>query len=150
MKTLAFLFLLSLTVAVSLSAQDQTDAIKFYNTATQKTLVGIVEEIGQEETADHAPFIILTLREKESALAYRVEVSPQWFFEMDLMAGSLVEVKGSDVSRDDRHILMAAAITYRGEKFLFRDAYGFPLWRGRGGDPQKQSGKGTRYRRGKG
>jgi hypothetical protein len=150
MKTLSLVLIMFLTLAVSLPAQERTDAIKFYNTATQKTLVGTVEEIGQEETADHAPFIILTLREKESALAYRVEVSPRWFFEMDLMAGSLVEVKGSDVSRDDRRILIAAAITYRGEKFLFRDTHGFPLWRGRGKDRQKQSGQGTRYRRGKG
>lgn len=126
------------------------DPIKFFNTATQKTIVGEVTAIIQEETEAQHPFVVITLKEKKSALTYRVEVAPQWFFEMDLMAGSLVEINGSVVSTDDTPTLLASAITFQGERFVFRDPNGFPLWRGRGSDRANPSGKGNRRRRGKG
>ncbi len=105
-------------------------SIKFYNLASVKTVKGQVIAISQENESAQAPFIVITLKEQFNGRIYRVEVSPEWFFRIDLMQGSSVEITGSDISSNDRLILIAGTIKFQGEQYEFRDAKGFPLWRG--------------------
>lgn len=132
-------------------ASQAVEPIKYFNMASVKTIRGKVIEIIQEDSKQQHPFVVISLLEKNSETRYRVEVSPEWFFRIDLMTGSQVEINGSDISNEKEHIMMAASITFQGERYQFRDRYGFPLWRGqkemRKGSEQ---GKGMKYRRGKG
>jgi hypothetical protein len=71
-----------------------------------------------------------------------VEVSPRWFFEVDLMVGGRVEVTGSVNTIEGVHHVMTRSIMFRGELYEFRDKYGFPLWRGKNNGDRGHRGRG--------
>jgi hypothetical protein len=128
--------------------------VKYFQVDKIKTIIGEIAEIKTEKSYHKSDFTIIYLKVKEKTgeEIYRIEVSPEWFFPMDLMKGSKIEVTGSYSSIDGQSLIMTQAITYRGEKYEFRDKYGFPLWRGKGQSMRQGKGfrgKGKRKRRGR-
>ncbi len=149
MKLHMHVFLLLPLVGLPLFGMQRQEPIKYFNMATVRTIQGEVIEIRQEEIGHQNPFVVIVVREKKSGVPYRIEVSPDWFFQIDLLSGNQVEVNGSDLSTDTEHLMMAASIIFQGEHYLFRDQYGFPLWRGPKGIQGKNKARGRQYRRGK-
>jgi hypothetical protein len=142
--TLNILFFLSLTVF----AEQQ---VKYFQVDKVKTIKGEITDIKTEKSYHRNDFIVIYLKVKEKTgeEIYQVEVSPEWFFAMDLMKGSKIEVTGSYCTINDQSLIMTKSITFQGEKYEFRDKYGFPLWRGKGKYMKKgYRGKGKRKRRG--
>ncbi len=146
MKTFGIFLSLLLSIKVGIFAQEP---IKYYRVDSVKTIKGEVINITSEKSYHKRDFTVIYLKEKKSGEIYRVEVSPEWFFNMDLMKGSKIEVTGSYcLMEDDKHLLMTRSITFQGEIYQFRDKYGFPLWRGKG-KYMKPGGKGGMRRRGR-
>jgi len=143
--TLSILFLLVVTVF----AEQQ---VKYFQVDKIKTIRGEITDIKTEKSYHRNDFIVIYLKVKEKTgeEIYRVEVSPEWFFAMDLMKGSKIEVTGSYCTIDGQSLMMTQAITFQGEMYEFRDKYGFPLWRGKGKymKPGNQ-GQGKQKRRGR-
>jgi len=128
------------------------EPLKYFQVDKVKTVRGEITGIKTERTYHRNDFIVIYLKVKEKTgeEIYRAEVSPGWFFTMDLMKGGKIEVTGSYCTIDGQSLMMTQSITFQGEKYEFRDKYGFPLWRGRGkymkpGD----RGQGKRKRRGR-
>lgn len=143
--TLNILFLLTVTVF----AEQQ---LKYFQVDKIKTIRGEVTDIKTEKSYHRNDFIVIYLKVKGKTgeEIYRVEISPEWFFAMDLMKGSKIEVTGSYCTINDQSLIMTQTITFLGEKYEFRDKYGFPLWRGKGKYmKQGYRGKGKRKRRGR-
>jgi hypothetical protein len=146
MKTFVIFLTLLLSIKVGIFAQEP---IKYYRVDSVKTIKGEVINITSEKSYHKRDFTVIYLKEKKSGEIYRVEVSPEWFFNMDLMKGSKIEVTGSHCRmEDDTHLLMTRSITFQGEIYQFRDKYGFPLWRGKG-KYMKPGDKGGMRRRGR-
>jgi hypothetical protein len=143
--TLNILFLLFVTVF----AEQQ---VKYFQVDKVKTIRGEITDIKTEKSYHKNDFIVIYLKVKEKTgeEIYRVEVSPEWFFAMDLMKGGKIEVTGSYSTISGQGLMMTQSITFQGEKYEFRDKYGFPLWRGKG-KFMKQGfrKKGKRKRRGR-
>lgn len=145
MITLNIIFLLIVTVF----AEQQ---VKYFQVDKVKTIRGEITGIKTEKTYHMNDFIVIYLKVKEETgeKIYRVEVSPEWFFAMDLMKGSKIEVTGAYCTINDQSLIMTQSITFQGEKYEFRDKYGFPLWRGKGKYmKQGYRGRGKRKRRGR-
>jgi hypothetical protein len=143
--TLNILFLL--TIAVFAEQQ-----VKYFRVDKVKTIRGEITDIKTEKSYHKNDFIVIYLKVKEKTgeEIYQVEVSPEWFFAMDLMKGGKIEVTGSYCTIDGQNLMMTQSITFQGEKYEFRDKYGFPLWRGKGKYmKQGYRGKGKRKRRGR-
>jgi hypothetical protein len=143
--TLNILFLLTITVF----AQKQ---VKYFQVDKVKTIRGEITGIKTEKSYHKSDFIVIYIKVKEKTgeETYRVEVSPGWFFAMDLMKGGKIEVTGSYSTISGQGLIMSQSITFQGEKHEFRDKYGFPLWRGKGKYmKQGYRGKGKGKRRGR-
>jgi hypothetical protein len=153
MKKKAIIFTLVLVLAAVLSVPApgrQEQQIKYYRVDQVSTLQGEIIAIKTEKCYQDNDFVVLYLKEKTSGETYRVEVSPGWFFTMDLMEGSQVEVTGSSSKAGETNLMIAQSITFRGELSQFRDQSGFPLWRGKGKHRQgARQGKGKRNQRGR-
>ena len=126
-KTTIFFFFL-LFFVLGLLCQKQ---LRYYRMDTVKTIKGTISAIKNEKKHRKSSFIILYLKEKANGDSYRIEVSPNWFFNLDLMPGSKIEVTGSYCTMKNESSIMARSITFQGEIYKFRDKYGFPLWRGK-------------------
>ena len=145
MKAFGIFLSILLFIKVGIFAQEQ---IKYYRVNTVITIKGEIINITSEKSYHRSVFTVIYLKEKKSGDIYRVEVSPEWFFHMDLMKGSTIEVTGSLCRmKDDKHLLMTRSITFQGEVHQFRDKYGFPLWRGKR-KYMRPGGKGRMRRRG--
>jgi hypothetical protein len=143
--TLNILFLL----IVNVFAEQQ---VKYFQVDKIKTIRGEITDIKTEKSYHRNDFIVIYLKVKEKTgeEIYRVEVSPGWFFAMDLMKGSKIEVTGSYCTIDGQSLMMTQSITFQGEMYEFRDKYGFPLWRGKGKYMKPGNrGQGKRKQRGR-
>ena len=143
--TLNILLLLSVTVFAE-------QPVKYFQVDKVKTIRGEIIDIKTEKSYHKSDFIVIYLKVKENTgeKIYRVEVSPEWFFAMDLMKGGKIEVRGSFCTIDGQSLMRTQSITFQGEKYEFRDKYGFPLWRGKGKYmKQGRRGQGRRKRRGR-
>jgi len=121
--------------------------VDYYRIDTVRTIYGEIMDIRTEKSFKKKDFTVLYVKEKKTDKLYRVEVSPQWFFDLDLMVGSRLEISGSVKPGGDLNRMMTRSITYQGDVFHFRDGNGFPLWRGRGRFKER-SGGGKRHQRG--
>jgi hypothetical protein len=145
MKKIAISFCVLLLLTIGSFAQQQ---IRYYRVDSVKTITGEIVDIKNEKSFHKNNFTVIYLKEKESGEIYKVEVSPEWFFSLDLMKGSKIEITGSCTSENGTNSMMTRSITYQGEIFQFRDKNGFPLWRGKGMQ-NNRGGKGKMRRRGK-
>ncbi len=141
-KTIISLSLI-LLVSFCLTGQKQ---IKYYRLDFVKTIKGKITEITKEKSYYKKDFTVIYLNEKKSGKIYRLEVAPDWFFKMDMMKGSYIEVTGSYRNNNNLNTIMTQSIIYGGENFQFRDKNGFPLWRGRGKYFKKEMKAGRRMK----
>jgi hypothetical protein len=148
MKGIVSLLYFFLLLGPALTAQAQQKQLKYYRIDTVKTVKGEIAAVKNEPCYNKKNFIVIYLKEKESGETYRVEVSPQWYFSMDLMIGSRIEVTGSFSQANGINQIMTRSIMFQGELFRFRDKSGFPLWRKKGmGQDRSRTGKHkTRHR----
>ncbi len=126
----------------------ENTGFKYFRVDRIDSVTGEILKIRTEKSYHKRIFIILDLLEKKEMKIYKIEVSPQWFYNLDLIEGNIIKVTGS-LKRSEKEIfLMAQSITFEGEIFNFRDRNGFPLWRGvRRGKGMMM--KGERKRKGK-
>ena len=144
MKNAVIIFFLLLSILGGLNAQE----VKYFQVDSVKNITGEIIEIKTEKCYQN-DFIVLYIKEKTGGEVYRVEAAPGWFFDLDILAGSKVEVAGSYSKIDEKNMIIAQSITYQGAIYEFRDKYGFPLWRGKGMHKNRgQQGKGKAKKRG--
>ncbi len=121
---------------------------KYYQVDNVQTISGEIVKLKQEACYPNKKhFTVIYLKEKKSGQIYRIEVSPNWFFTLDLFEGSRIEVTGSHSQEGDNHFVITQSITYQGEIHRFRDEHGFPLWRGKGKRMKRGNGSGRGNRR---
>ncbi len=106
--------------------------IKYFHLDSIKTVSGKITEIKTETCYHGMKFIVILLDDPTSQRQYKVEVSPQWYFKIDVKNGDTISIKGSYTKTDDTHLLIAQTITSRDKVYHFRDKWGFPLWGGKG------------------
>jgi len=104
---------------------------KFYNIDSVIKVKAKVIDIKQEKTYKKNNFIIIYLEELKTGNKLKAEVSPFWFFNLDINKGSLIEIQGSKIKYNKTDYLITKSIIYQGEIYEFRDKLGFPLWRGK-------------------
>lgn len=138
------LFLLMM-ISTWLNSQNQ---IKYYRLENVITIQGVIQKIQIEECYRKKNFMVIYINEKQQKRNYRIEVSPKWFFGIELMKGNLIEVTGSHSVLKDSHLILAKSITFQGQIHYFRDKYGFPLWQGKG-KYSKYRNQGMKRRKGR-
>jgi hypothetical protein len=99
-------------------------------------------EIKTESCYKGDNFSVLYIKDQSSDRQYKVEVSPAWFFNLQVEKGKSIGVTGSYMQIDQQHIIMAQELEYEGKIVNYRDNLGFPLWRGKG--RMKERGMGNR------
>jgi hypothetical protein len=136
------IFLAGLFLLTTFSISQKTRHI--YNVNSERTIEGTIRKISTESRyRNSAPFVMLKLEEKVTQTIYNVEVSPVWFYDMDLHKGEDLEVVGSFYLSDRKEPnLMAREIRFKGKVFLLRDKHGFPNWQG-----GRRQRKGRRHRK---
>jgi hypothetical protein len=133
MKFKGMVLILSLMlIATTPLLSQQKKYLKYYRVDKVKTITGKITAVKTEQSYHSKEFTVIYLKEKKSGESYRVEVSPQWFYSLDLMIGSRIQVTGSFTMNDGINMIMTRSITFQGERFQFRDKMGFPMWRGQG------------------
>ena len=128
LKTLILLlFILAGSYGIAMAQPDK----HFYNIDNEVNVNGTIQKIIiQPLYEDRAPFLIVTLTEKKTNKAFRVEISPAWFFEKDFHKGESLHVTGSLTIKGKQNIVMARMVKFGGEMIIVRDKHGFPNWRG--------------------
>jgi hypothetical protein len=123
---------------------EQEKKLHYYRVDKVKTITGKITAVKTEKSYHRNDFTVIYLKEKKSGEIYRVEVAPQWFYSLDLMIGSRIQVTGSFARNNGINMIMTRSITFLGERFQFRNKMGFPMWRGqqkRGRTNRKQPNK---------
>ncbi len=140
-----FLFLQILTS----SGFGGTDKYKYFRLDNIITVSGEIAKIRMETTNKKNKFVILELKNTKGNKIYVIEVSPLWFYKVDVVVGSLIRVKGSLNNMKEKKIILAQSIIFEGEIYNFRDKLGFPLWRGGNRGFRNQNRKGEMRKKGK-
>lgn len=125
------------------------DKFKYFRIDKIISVSGKIIKIKMEDSYRKNKFVIFELKELKSNEQFDIEISPQWFYGLEVAEGSIVEVKGSLNIIEERKIIIAQSIIFEGEVFNFRDKFGFPLWRGERQGFEKSRWKGERRRKGK-
>ncbi len=142
-------FLLLFVFIVTGTVLPGKDKFKYFRIDKIVSVSGKIIKIRMEDSYKKNKFIIFELKELKGSDQYDIEVSPQWFYGLDVAEGSMVEVKGSLNILKEKKIILAQSIIFEGEVFNFRDKFGFPLWRGKRQGFDKNRWKGEMRRKGK-
>lgn len=134
--------LLLIILTVPLLSQGR---IKYYDIDKVMEISGEVKKKIIREKYKRSDFVILKIIGNKGLKKYLVEVSPIWFYKLDLSEGDSVKVRGSLNIVEKQHIILCQSIIFKDKTYLFRDKYGFPLWRG---GRSKLRTKGRQRRRG--
>lgn len=107
--------------------------IKYFRVDKVITVAGTVTAIKSEKNYDSkkSDFVVAYVNDKKSGEQYKIELSPAWYFNLDIMVGSRVRITGSHNRINGQHLLMTQSLVFQGDIFHFRDKSGFPLWRGK-------------------
>jgi len=144
MKINIIVFILVAALTAQLHGQR---SFKYYNLDNIVTVKGEITDIKVEPCYRKSDFIVIYLSDRQDEKRYRVEVSPRWFYHIDLVKGNKVEVSGALNRVNGEHLIMASSILFEGELYHFRDRDGFPLWRGKGKRRQRSGRMRRRGRR---
>ncbi|MEN8223539.1 MAG: hypothetical protein ABFR36_09825 [Acidobacteriota bacterium] len=145
-RTTAGLIFFILLFSTAISGKDK---LKYFRMDKIVTVSGKIVKIRSEERYRKNRFIVFELKENKTEKLYDVEVSPLWFYKIDVVEGGLIEVKGSLNNLKDKDVILAQSMTFAGEIFNFRDKFGFPLWRGERRGLGKNQWKGEMRKKGK-
>jgi hypothetical protein len=126
------ILLVSCLAVMSVFAQrpaDQRRGQPRYDTTTETTVTGTVEEVKQIGGTTGSSGTHLTL--KADGIVFDVRVGPSWFLAekgFTFVKGDQVDATGSRVKYQGADALIAREIK-KGDKLLvLRDAKGFPVW----------------------
>lgn len=142
-------FLLLFVFILTGAAFPGKDKFKYFRIDKIISVSGKIIKIRMEDSYRKNKFVIFELKELKSNKQFDIEVSPQWFYGLEVAKGSIVEVKGSLNILKEKKIILAQSIIFEGEIFNFRDKLGFPLWRGKRQGFEKSGWKGEMRRKGK-
>ena len=99
----------------------------FFSPEKKVEIEGKVEKIEENQNfCKSSYFVVLSVKDKAGKL-FKIYISPFWFFTERPDVGEEVKIKGA-YSEDNRRLLIAEWIYFRGEKIFLRDERGFPLW----------------------
>lgn len=120
--------------------------IKYFRVDKMVTVTGTVQAIKSEKNYNSrkSDFVVAYLKEKQTGKEYKIELSPAWYFDLDIVEGSKIKVTGSQFQVQNQPLIMVQSLVYQGTMFNFRDKLGFPLWRGKG---NKMRDKDNRFNR---
>ena len=85
----------------------QKGQLKYFRMDKIVSVTGKILRIRMEERYRKNRFIVLELKEKKTERVYDVEVSPLWFYQVDVVEGSIVSVKGSLNHLNEKDIILA-------------------------------------------
>jgi len=122
--------LLFLLIIIVQSVMPSDDRIKYFRMDKIVSVTGEIMAIRTEDRYRKNKFIVIEIKETQSGEIYDIEVAPLWFYKVDIVTGSIIEVNGSLNQIDKKRIVLTQSIIFQGEVFNFRDKFGFPLWRG--------------------
>lgn len=113
---------------------DTKEQMKYFRVDKVITVAGTVTAIKSEKSykSRKNDFIVAYLKDKKTGDQYKIEFSPAWYFNLDIMEGSQIRVTGSKCRISGQQLIMTQSIVFQGGIFHFRDKHGFPLWRGKG------------------
>ncbi len=145
-------FLLLTGLLFPVTPPDVDKPIKYFRVDKVITVTGTVTEIKNEKSYynSNSDFVVAFIKEKKTGELYKIEFSPAWYFNLDIMEGSKVRVTGSDNLLGGQHLIMTQSLVFEGDIVHFRDKSGFPLWRGKGRDQGNNDGRFQRKRKGTG
>jgi len=143
---------LLLLAAAAIFSQDAARRFKYYRLDQVMTLKGEITEIKNEECYRNNNFMVIYVKRPaaaadDAAALYRVELAPDWYYNVELMKGSSIEVTGSYTKTKEENLIIARSIIFQGELYRFRDKNGFPLWQGKRRQ-MRQGSKGRMRRKG--
>lgn len=115
--------------------------IKYFRPDSIIKITGEVIDIKTEKCYKGDHFSVLYIKDQSSDRQYKVEVSPAWFFNLQVEKGKTIGVTGSYMQIDQQHIIMAQELEYEGKIVNYRNNLGFPLWRGKGRMKERGMGK---------
>jgi len=123
-------FLICVLMVCCFTGSIFSEKIKYFKLDKIVTVSGEILKIRTDTKEHKSDFIIFELKSKKNEF-YTVEVSPKWFYKIDIVNGNFIEVKGSLNIVNKKNIILTQSITQQGEIYYFRDKFGFPLWRGK-------------------
>jgi hypothetical protein len=123
--------------------------IKYYRVDKIITVTGEITDIKTEKSYHRSYFTVVYLKEEKSNRVYKIEISPDWYCNLDLVKGQKIRVTGSLNKIGNNDLVMTQFLVFQGKTYHFRDKSGFPLWRGKGRF-YKRAGQRRRRRQGGG
>jgi len=135
-RLLAVAGLLATGPALSVASMAQSPAAQSpaaprYDTSTETTLIGSVEDVLNTTSPQGRGGTHLTLKTEKETI--NVHVGPSWFLaekEISFAKGDQITVTGSRVKFEGSDALIAREIKKGEQTISLRDAQGFPLWSG--------------------
>lgn len=124
--------------------------IKYFRVDKIITVTGKITDIKTEKSYHRSDFIVVYLKEEKTDREYKIEISPDWYFNLDLVKGQKIQVTGSHNKIGSNDLVMTQSLVFQGKAFHFRDKSGFPLWRGKGRFYKRAGQKQKRRRGGRG
>ena len=118
---------LLLALAIPAAAAQKKDSEPKYDSATEVTLKGTVQELKQVEAAKGDIHLIV----KTDSGVFEVCLCPQKFLdevELGFKSGDAVTVVGSKVKMEEREVVLAREITSGNNTLTLRDKKGNPVW----------------------
>jgi hypothetical protein len=103
-----------------------------YNVNTVETLKGQITRIDKMSSGKNSSGIHLVLKTDKDSIA--VHVGPEWYLtkqNVQLNVNDNIEVKGSQITYNNKPAIIAAEIKKGNSTLTLRDSKGFPLWSGR-------------------
>ena len=121
---------------------------QLYNPKTVTTVQGQIEDLGSYgmqgwRTAPGMEIQGLVLKTRTGNIT--INLGPPWYVSKQGFALSkrdTLEVTGSQVTKDDKTVLLAAEVKKNGQTLKVRDEKGAPLYRGQGPDGPGTEGRG--------
>ena len=92
----------------------------------------------------------LKIQTKEGPLD--ILTAPYWYLEKNKImfkVGDTINVTGSKVTYNNKPLITASKINYKGKEIKLRDSNGFPLWAGANNSQGRGSGRGRGQGRGR-
>ncbi len=108
---------------------------RLYDVNTVKTISGTVKGITTGVLGKYKHPVVFVIVETTQNEKYKVSLGPVWYFEkqgFEIKEGDKVKVTGSDVTVDDKRVLLAAKVVKGNSILELRHSTGMPYWIGPG------------------
>jgi hypothetical protein len=119
-----------------------------FDAKTIESVSGEVQDVIRIQFPDKDCYLIAILSTTGNGRRLAVNLGPTWFLEekgFTVNEGDEIQVKGSKVRLNGRHLLLVTELTIDGRTLNIRDKEGAPLW----GSPKAQKGNADCMKHGK-